>query len=110
VSQEPTIPCRRVTERSSARVQVLVYCRGRFQRAKIADYSEAGLRLEGTFGLIPTDNVLVELVSGTRVPGKVEWSLGGQTGVVFSQRLAASDPVMVELAKGASGSAHRMPQ
>jgi hypothetical protein len=80
-------------------MQVLVHCRGHFQRAKIADFSQAGLRLEGTFGLIPSDLVLIELLSGARAPGKVEWSLGGQTGVVFAECLEASHPVMVELAR-----------
>jgi hypothetical protein len=60
------------------------------------------MQLEGTFGLIPSDAVLVELLSGVRVPGKVEWSLGGQTGVVFSERLETSHPAMVELAVGLS--------
>jgi len=101
MSQEPTTSCRRTIERTSARAQVLVHCRGRFQRAKIADYSQAGLQLEGTFGLIPSDLVLIELISGVRVPGKVEWSLGGQTGIVFSERLETSHPAMVELARKA---------
>jgi hypothetical protein len=86
----------------------LVHCRGRFQRAKIADYSQMGLQLKGTFGLIPCDLVLIELISGVRVPGKVEWSFGGQTGIVFSERLEASHPAMVELAhKPAYGLGHR---
>jgi hypothetical protein len=101
MSQEPTTPSRRRIERTSARIQVLVHCRGRFQRARIADYSQVGLQLEGTFGLIPSDLVLVELISGIQVPGKVEWSLGGQTGIAFSKRLDASDPAMVELARKA---------
>jgi hypothetical protein len=99
MTQESTISCRRRIERTSARVQVLVHCRGRFQRAKVADYSQVGLQLEDTFGLIPSDLVLIELVSGVRVPGKVEWSLGGQTGIVFSERLKTSHPAMVELAR-----------
>ena len=101
MSQEPTTSCRRRIERTSARIQVLVHCRGRFQRAKIADYSQVGLQLEGTFGLIPRDLVAIELLSGVRVPGKVEWSLGGQTGIVFSDRLETSHPAMVELARKA---------
>jgi hypothetical protein len=60
-----------------------------------------GLQLEGTFGLIPTDRVEIELMSGDRVPGKVEWSLGGQTGIVFSEPLDASHSAMVELARSA---------
>ena len=99
MSQEPTTSCRRRIERTSARVQVLVHCRGRFQRARIADHSQLGLQLEGTFGLIPTDLVVIELASGVRVAGKVEWSLGGQTGIVFSERLKTSHPAMVELAR-----------
>jgi hypothetical protein len=101
MSQELTKSCRRRIERAPVRVQVLVHCRGRFQRAKIADYSHVGLQLEGTFGLIPRDPVLIELVSGVRVPGKVEWSLGGQTGIAFSERLETSHPAMVELARKA---------
>jgi hypothetical protein len=101
MSQEATTSRRRRIERTPVKVQILVHCRGRFQRAKIADYSQLGLQLEGTFGLIPTDLVEIELVSGVRVPGRVEWSLGGQTGVVFSERLDTSHPAMVELARKA---------
>jgi hypothetical protein len=97
MSQEPVKSCRRKDERSSAGVQVLVHCRGHFQRAKIANYSQVGLQLNGTFGLIPSDVVLIELISGVQVPGKVEWSLGGQTGIAFSERLEASHPAMEEL-------------
>ena len=111
MSQQPTTSCRRRSERTWARVQVLVHCRGRFQRAKIADYSQVGLQLEGTFGLIPGDLVLIELISGVRVPGKVEWSLGGQTGIAFSERLEVSHPAMVELArKATSGPGQRIAQ
>ena len=102
MSQQPATSCRRRSERTSTKVQVLVHCRGRFQRAKIVDYSQAGLQLEGTFGLIPTDLVQIELASGVRVPGKVEWSLGGQTGVVFTERLEASHQAIEELARKAS--------
>lgn len=111
MSQEPNTSCRRRSERTSARVQVLVHCRGRFQRAKAADYSQVGLQLEGTFGLIPGDLILIELISGVRVPGKVEWSLGGQTGIAFAERLELSHPAMVELArKATSGPGHRIAQ
>ncbi len=99
MSQQPATSCRRKVERTSAKVQVLVHCRGRFQRAKIADYSQGGLRLEGTFGLIPTDVVEIELTTGVRVPGKVEWSLGGQTGVVFTEDLPASHQAIEEVAR-----------
>lgn len=97
MQSEPTPSCRRKIERTSARVPVLVHCRGRFQRAKIADYSQEGLQLEGTFGLIPTDVVSVELLSGVKVDGRVEWSLGGQTGIAFPEPLESAHPAIVEL-------------
>jgi hypothetical protein len=100
--QEPTTPGRRQFDRALTKAQVFVHCRGRFQRAKIASYSQVGLQLEGTFGLIRRDPVLIELISGVRVTGQVEWSLGGQTGIVFSERLATSHPAMVELARKAT--------
>ena len=99
MSQDQITSCRRQSERTTARVQVLVHCRNRFQRAKIADFSQAGLQLEGTFGLIRYDLVQIEFISGVRVAGKVEWSLGGQTGIAFSDRLEASHPAMLELAR-----------
>jgi hypothetical protein len=98
MSQQPVTSCRRKTERKSTKAQVLVHCRGRFQRARIVDYSQVGLQLEGTFGLIQTDLVAIELVSGVRVPGKVEWSLGGRTGVAFCEPLEETHEAMLELA------------
>jgi hypothetical protein len=101
MSQEPIASGRRKFERTATKVQVFVHCRGRFQRARIADYSQVGVQLEGTFGLIRRDLVQIELISGVRVPGRVEWSLGGQTGIVFSEPLDAKHPAMVELARKA---------
>jgi hypothetical protein len=101
MSQGPATSCRRKAERTSTRVQVLVHCGGRFQSATVVNYSFVGLQLEGTFGLIPTDRVEIELMSGDRLPGKVEWSLGGQTGVVFFEPLDASHAAMAELARSA---------
>ena len=54
-------------------------------RARVIDYSAGGLQLEGTFGLIKTDHIQIEFISGARVPARVAWSLGAQTGVVFSE-------------------------
>jgi hypothetical protein len=102
MTQEFAAPGRRQFERTLTKAQVFVHCRGRFQRATIANYSQVGLQLEGTFGLFKHDLVQIELTSGVRVTGKVEWSLGGQTGIVFSEPLAASHPAMVELARKAT--------
>jgi hypothetical protein len=102
MSQDRTTSCRRKAERTSTKVQVLVHCGTRFQSATIVNYSPEGLQLAGTFGLIPTDRVQIELMSGARLSGKVEWSLGGQTGVIFSERLDPSDSTMAELARNTS--------
>jgi hypothetical protein len=99
MSDKATMLFRRQFERTSARAPVFVHCRGRFQRAMIADYSQVGLQLQGTFGLIRNDPVLIELISGVRIEGKVEWSLGVRTGVVFLEPLQPSDPAMQELAR-----------
>ena len=84
-------------ERSPVDVNAFVHCRGQFQAAKITDYSAGGLRLEGTFGLIPTDHVQIELLSGARVIGRVAWSVGAQTGIVFPEPLPTNHPALVEL-------------
>ena len=82
-------------------VNAFVHCRGQFQATKIIDYSAGGLRLEGTFGLIQTDHVQIELMSGTRVAGRVAWSVGAQTGIIFSDPLPADHPALIELSRRA---------
>ena len=42
-------------ERHPVRAYAFVHCRGQFQSAKVIDYSNGGLQLEGIFGLIKTD-------------------------------------------------------
>ena len=78
-----------------------VHCRGQFQAAKIIDYSVGGLRLEGTFGLIQTDPVEIEFISGARVPGRVAWSLGAKTGIIFSEPLPTDHAALIELCRRA---------
>jgi hypothetical protein len=91
---------RRKFERRALKVNAIIHCRGHFQYAKVVDYSTSGLQLEGTFGLITRDPVEVELISGTRIPGQVAWSLGCQTGIAFSEPLATSHPAFIELSQG----------
>jgi hypothetical protein len=86
-------------ERRPVKAHVFVHCRGCFQRATVVDYSHGGLQLEGTFGLSKRDAVEVELISGTRVPAQVAWSLGAHTGVAFDGPLPANHPAMTELAR-----------
>src|SRR5262249_49906262 len=97
-SQETT---RRRFGRTPVKANAFVHCGSRFQRAQIVDYSLGGLQLEGTFGLIKHDPIQVELISGARVLGKVAWSLGALTGVIFHEPLSPSHPAIVELARRA---------
>ena len=82
------------------KVNTIIHCRGHVQYAKIVDYSKSGLQLEGTLGLIKRDPLEVELISGTRIPGQVAWSLGYQTGIAFSEPLATSHSAFIEVSQG----------
>ena len=95
-------PVRRQFERTPVKANVFVHRGARFQRAQIVDYSQGGLQLEGTFGLIRQDPVQVELISGVRLSAKVAWSLGAHTGIVFSEPLPPTHPAIIELAKRAN--------
>ena len=99
--QQSPITSGRQFERRPVTANAFVHCRGQFQPAKIVDYSAGGLRLEGTYGLIKRDLIEIELISGPRIPCRVAWSLGGQTGIVFSEPLPASHPALIELSRRA---------
>ena len=101
--QEPTASSmRRQFERRALRANAFIHCRGRYQRAKVVDYSQDGLQLQGTFGLMKRDPILIELLSGTRVQGRVAWTLGAHTGVAFTEVLPESHPALAELARKAN--------
>ena len=51
--QQPTsADVHRQFHRHPVKANAFVHCRGQFQSAKVIDYSNGGLQLEGTFGLI----------------------------------------------------------
>ena len=101
MQQTATAPIHRRFERTPLRANAFVHRGARFQRARIVDYSQGGLQLEGTFGLIRQDPIQIELISGVRVSGKVAWSLGAHTGIVFPEPLPPTHPAIVELARRA---------
>jgi hypothetical protein len=105
--QAAVAPSHRQFNRRPVAINAFVHSRGRFQRARILDYSAGGLHVTGTFGLVKMDPVEIELMSGTRVCGSVAWSLGAHTGIVFSQPLAVAGPAMAELSGGAGMKAIR---
>lgn len=93
----------RQCERHHIKLNALVHCRGQFQTAKVINFSAGGLQLEGTFGLIAADQIEIEFISGVRLPGRVAWSLGAQTGVVFLATLPPDHPAWIELGGMHSG-------
>jgi PilZ domain len=102
MQQASVATMRRQHERRPVKANAFVHCGGRFQRAKVVDYSQGGLQLEGTFGLMRRDTIQIELLSGTRVPGRVAWSLGAYTGIAFTEILPSTHPAMVELTRKTS--------
>jgi PilZ domain len=93
---------RRKAARETVAINAFVHCRGRFHNAKITDFSAGGVRLAGTFGLHTSDPVEIELISGTRIAGRVIWSVGGRTGITFSEPLDEKHPAIIELAYAAA--------
>jgi hypothetical protein len=89
-----------VGARTLVKANAFAHCGSRFQRAQIVVYALGGLMLEGTFGLIKHDPIQVELIMGTRVPGKIAWSLGAHTGMILQEPLQPSHP-LVELERRA---------
>ncbi len=85
---------RRRDERRPTRVTALVHCHGRFQTARIVDFSSGGLQLQGCFGVATGDEVVVELLSAHSLHGKVAWSLGSRVGVTFVAPVEADHPAL----------------
>ena len=90
---------RRQTARTNATVHAFLHCGGRFQHTNVVNYSPDGMQLRGTFGLHKDDPVEIELMSGTRLAGRVAWSLGDRTGIAFSERLPDTHPALYELSR-----------
>jgi hypothetical protein len=85
---------RRHDERRPTRATALVHCHGRFQTARIIDFSSGGLQLQGCFGVGVGDAVVVELLSSHSLQGRVAWSLGSRVGVSFLEPIEASHPAL----------------
>ena len=96
-------------DRRPVKAHVFIHCHGHFQSATVVDFSQGGLQLEQTFALFVGDVVEIELLSGALVPATVAWSLGGRTGVAFSEPLPETHPAMAELARSAARPSARHP-
>ena len=93
--ERPTI--RREHERCHAHVCALLHVRKQFQTVTVVDYSQGGVQLQGSFGLIPRDVIALELLTGHRIAIEVVWSLGSRLGARFVQPLASDDPLLAAL-------------
>ena len=51
--------------------------------------------------LFEVPSIQIEFFSGIRVLGRVAWSLGAQTGIVFFEPLPTDHPALVELLRRA---------
>lgn len=90
---------RRKEERHSVRAEAKISYRGICSDAMIVDVSAGGLRLDGTFGLMVGDAVVVGLSSGYEATGRVAWSLGAMVGVEFPRHLGAEHSDFLRLTK-----------
>jgi hypothetical protein len=93
---------RRKFARKTPTIHAFVHCRGRFQHTRVTDYAAGGMQVSGTFGLHKGDPVEIELMSGTRLAGRVAWSLGERTGIEFLEPLEDTHPGLIEMASASA--------
>jgi hypothetical protein len=89
---------RRRDDRRPTRATALIHCHGRFQTARIVDFSSGGLQIQGCFGVAVGDEVVVELLSSHSLQGRVAWSIGSRVGVTFIAAVEAGHPALKMLA------------
>lgn len=63
----------------------LIYGAGQPRECSIRNISTLGTTLRGDVGGTPGDNIAVELATGQRPAGTIEWVYGGEAGVRFKQ-------------------------
>ncbi len=89
-----TLPTRRTFERRNTWVHALMHFGGRTQSVIIRDVSRGGIKIEFAYGLVPGDQIEIELTSGRKLEGTVAWSVAAYCGVEFPAPLAEDDPVL----------------
>lgn len=86
-------PERRAHERLATDIDANLHLHGREQRIIIHDISHTGMKLKEAFGLMPGDDVTIELLSHREFNGTVVWVVAPYTGIAFDRPLAETDPV-----------------
>jgi hypothetical protein len=75
----------------------LLHVHGRFQHAKIRDISAGAIYLEGAFGVVSGDKLVVELMSGQLLHGRSRWWIAGRCGIAFDGVLELQDALLQRL-------------
>ncbi len=104
---ETSDQCLRKHPRFPTNIRALLYCRHRFQTTVISDLSQGGARLTGALGIMPHDNVTIQLLNGREIKGTVLWWLNGHAGLAFKTPLAENDPLLLKA--GLNRHPHSMP-
>ena len=87
-------PKRRTFERRNTWVHASLASDGRTQSIVIRNISRGGMRIEFAYGLVPGDQVEIELTSGRKLAGTIVWSVAAYCGLEFPAPLAEDDPVL----------------
>lgn len=63
----------------------VVHESGRREECSIRKISALGATLRGELAKVPGDDIAIELVTGQRPAGTIDWVKGGETGIRFTQ-------------------------
>ncbi len=85
---------RRREERIPVKIRGLLYHGGNYQTTIIEDISVHGAGLTGAMGIVPGDNIAVQLLNGRELSGEVKWWLADRCGIVFHRPLDPADPLL----------------
>jgi hypothetical protein len=80
--------------RCPTRIAAILHKGTRFQSTTIEDVSCGGVGLAGAYGVLPGDDVTIELLNGRKLQATVRWWILGRCGVAFKNQLANDDPLL----------------
>jgi PilZ domain len=90
----PNYDAVRQHERIPVNIRAILHLRGQFQTTTIRDLSVGGACLDGAYGVMPGDKLVIELTNGSKFTAEARWWICGRCGVAFAERLAESDPLL----------------
>src|SRR5262245_10920619 len=84
----------RRSDRQSVHKHAILHAHDRTQSVLIRDISAGGMKIQNAFGLMPGDEVRVELLTRRGFAGKIAWSLPPFCGIKFDTVLDSDDPLL----------------